>query len=182
MRLEGLVAFVSDSVKRSTAKATVAAMSSSSSVLNIMCDAVVQLGERLMLATSSSKLDVLLLRLPKGDTEPFMSLLDVTYHGRWRTCHLIGIVEESGSSQLEIPRLPTTNELQASKIRGGRGASLFPVADVLSIVVPAMTAVMPAALAVLTTVTSCPQVSSETRRAQTLQWVCGKGVGIKMCR
>ena len=81
-----------------------------------------------------------------------------------RTCHLIDIVEESGSTQLEMSRLSTINELQASKIRGGRGASLFPVTDVLSIVVSAMTAVMSAALAVLTTVTSCPQMSSETRR------------------
>ena len=81
--VEGLVAFVSDSVKRSTAKVVVTAMSSSSSVLNIMCDAMVQLGERLMLATSSSKLDVLLLRLPKDDPESFVSLHDVTYQGRF---------------------------------------------------------------------------------------------------
>ena len=79
---------MSDSVKRSTAKVVVTAMSSSSSVLNIMCDAMVQLGERLMLATSSSKLDVLLLRLPKDDPESFVSLHDVTYQGRFRrVCH-----------------------------------------------------------------------------------------------
>ena len=153
--VEGAVAFVSDSVIRSSAKATVAAMSSSSSegamkeLLNIMCDAVVQLDE----------LDALLLRLPTAGAEPVTSLFVVTDQGRFvefaarrdqitqsfhvkfrcdfalcfraklhpkrfkdvpgRTCHLIGMVEESGGSQLEMPTLPTTNKLDAS--RTGRG-------------------------------------------------------------
>ena len=198
--LEGLIAFASHSVFRSTAKATVAAMSSSSSegtmkeLLNIMCDAVVQLDESLMLAASSLKLDALLLRLPKADAEPFTSLPDVTYQSHFefaarsdhvaqslhvkfrgysgpglraqlyhkrikdvagRTCHLIGIVEEPACTQVEMPSLPATQKLQASRTGRERGA-LLPVAVLLSTAaVKVMTVVMLAALAVPATANWC---------------------------
>ena len=149
--LETGLAFVTERVMRSTAHATVDAMSASSSeaamkeLLDIMCDAVVDLNENLTLTASSPTLDALLLRLPRVEPELFTSLLCDTeqarfvefaerrdsvaqslhvifrgerglrlraqlYHKRFedvagRKRHLIGIVEDAGGVQQEIPPL-----------------------------------------------------------------------------
>ena len=98
------------------------------------------------------------------------------YHKRFndvagRTRHFIGIVEESGGSQLEMQSLPAADDLNASRI-GRRSGTISP----RTAVVPAVTAVMLAALAVPTTVASSPIVSSERRRTKSLRRVCGRAL------
>lgn len=120
--MEVCAAFMTDWGMRAVAQANVAVMVASSSegamkeLLNIMCDAVVQVDESLMLTTSSVRLDALLLRTPHVDAESFTSLLDDTSKGRF--------VEFANRNE----RLPQSLHVQ---FRGERGvffrAQLFHV-------------------------------------------------------
>ena len=64
--MQGAVTFVFDSATAIVAMSSSSIVDVMTELLNVMCDVLIQLDESLILATSSSKLNALLLRVPKA--------------------------------------------------------------------------------------------------------------------